>query len=266
MQAVIQKLELKKILNRQYLRVELLDENGIKRVLDNPFLSGDINFRRQVFGILSACDCFDLMKLATNNPIQRKTMGYYQNGLQILENENEEWFNQNKKTGLYMCEKPSQKARDFFDTLVSQNLYNVRKDDGSIEMIVSQSGTFQLLFTSKCGSVFFTTGQIYYGMGYPLTIGRGNANPRDTAFSAKMFTSFIVNLMKFYGINDLLDFGGNKDSLPIVEIGLNNANKITTITNPVSGMGLEIGSEYRIVNIFELEEKERKSKEKKKEI
>lgn len=87
MQAIIQKLELKNFLNRHYLKVELLDDNGVKRNLDNPFLSDDINFRKQVFGILCACDNFDLMRLATNNPKQRKMIGYYQNGLQILENE-----------------------------------------------------------------------------------------------------------------------------------------------------------------------------------
>lgn len=258
MQAVIQKLELKKILNRYYIRIELLDEDGVIRVLDNPFLSDNINFRKQVFGILSSCDNFDLMKLATDNPIPRKTSGYYQNGLQILENENGEWFNLNKKTGLYMCQKPKQKTHDFFDNLVSQSICNVRKDEGIIEMMVSQSGTFQLLFTCNLGSAFYTTGQIYYGFGYPLTIGGSDANPRDIAYSAKMFTSFIVSLMRFYGVNDMLDFGGNKNNLPVVEIVLNEENKITTITNPINGMGLKIDTEYSIVNIFELDKAPKK--------
>ena len=257
MQAVIQKLELKRILNRCYLRIELLDENGVKRSLDNPFLSDDINFRRQVFGILSACDSFDLMKLAANNPNQRKMIGYYQNGLQILENENGEWLSLNKETGLYICKKPDKKTRKVFDMLIEQNMFNGDKEEGVIEGILSQSGTFQLLFNCKFGATYFTTGQIYYGFGYPLTVGT-NANPSDVALSAKKFTSFIVSLMKLYGINDLLKFGGNIDKLPVVKIELNNDNKITSITNQTTGMGLAIGTEYEIVNIFELEEQREK--------
>ena len=64
--------------------------------------------------------------------------------------------------------------------------------------------------------------------------------------------------MKLYGINDLLKFGGKIDKFPIVEIELNNDNKITSITNPTTGMGLAMGTSYEIVNIFELEEQRRK--------
>lgn len=256
MQAIIQKLELKKFLNRCYLRIELLDENGVKRNLENPFLSDDINFRKQVFGILCACNSFDLMKLATNNPKQRKMIGYYQNVLQILENENEEWLSLNRKTGLYRCKKTDKKTRAIFDTLIERKMFNLNKEEGLIKSIVSQSGTFQLQFTCKSSSTNFTTGQIYLGFGYPL-IGT-DANPSDVAFSAKKFTSFIVSLMKLYGINDLLKFGGNINNLPVVEIELNNDNKITSITNPITGMGLTIGTEYEIVNIFESEEPKRK--------
>lgn len=258
MQAIIQKLELKKILNRHYIKMELIDENGVKRSLDNPFLSDDINFRKQVFGILSACDCFDLMMLATDNPKPKKIVGYYQNSLQILENENKEWLSLNKKTVLYECKKPDKNTRAIFDTLVERKIFNGYKEEGIIESIVSRSGTFQLLFTGKSCSTFFITNQIYCGFGYPLTIGT-NANPNVTALSAKGFTSFIVSLMQLFGINDLLKFGGNIDKLPIVEIELNKANKISSITNRSTGMGLLIDKEYKIINIFELEEQKKQS-------
>lgn len=262
MQAVIQKLELKRILNRYYLKIELLDENGIKRSLDNPFLNDDINFRKQVFGVLSACGSFDLMKLATSNPKQKKMIGYYQNGLQILENENEEWLSLNRETGLYRCKKPNKKTRKVFNMLIEKNMFNVEKEEGIIERIISQSGTFQLTFNVKSGLEYFITGPIYNGFGYPLTVGT-DATPSDVAFFAKKFTSFIVSLMKLYGINDLLQFGGNIDNLPIVEIELNNDNEITTITNPTTGMGLAIDTEYEIINIFELEEQRKKQSYKK---
>lgn len=140
-------------------------------------------------------------------------------------------------------------------------MFNGDKEEGVIERIISQSGTFQLLFTCKIGSTFFTTGQIYYGFGYPLTIGK-DAKTSVVALSAKRFTSFIVSLMKLYGINDLLKFGGNTDNLPVVEIELNNDNKITSITNPTTGMGLNISTEYEIVNLFEPEEQKRNNNKK----
>jgi len=257
MQAVIKKLEFKKIMNRHYIKIELIDENGITHFIDNPLLSDDINFRKQVFGILSACNCYDLMRLATNNPKPKRMIGYYQEGLKILENENEEWLSLNRKTGLYSCQKPNKKTHKVFEILAEQNMFNVAKEKGFIDRIVSESGIFNLQFTGKIYTTHFTTGQIYYGFGYPITIGL-DANPSNTALSAKMFTSFIESLLKLYGINDLLKFGGNIDNLPIVEIELNNDNKITSITNPTTGMGLSIGKKYEIINNFELKEQKEK--------
>lgn len=257
MQAVIQKLELKKIKNRHYIKIELIDENGVKRNIDNPLLSDEISFRKLVFGILSACNCYDLMRLATNNPNHKKIIGYCQNGLQILQNENNEWLSLDRYSSQYICKKPSRKTRKVFEMLIKQKKFNIDKEEGVIESIVSESGTFQLLFTSKLGTTFFLTGQIYYGLGYPIDIGY-DITPSNELKSAKMFTSFIVSLMKLYGINDLLKFGGNINNLPIVEISINNDNKITSITNQTTGMGLGIGTRYEIINIFELEKQRNK--------
>lgn len=262
MQAVIQKLELKKIINRHYIKIELIDEFGAKHTIDNPFLSDDINFRRIVFGLLTACGTHDLMRLATSNPETRKMVGYYQNGLQILENENMEWFSLNRKTGLYTCKKPNKKTHQILEELAKRNDLDISTEEGIIEKITSESGTFVMEFSTKAYSTYFVTGQIYYGFGYPISIGR-NADPTNTALSAKLFTSFIESLMKFYGINDLLQFGGKTDNLPIVEIALNKDNKINSITNPTTGIGIKIGNEYEIINNSKPEE--RKDKELKKE-
>lgn len=258
MQAVIQKLELKKILNRHYIKIELIDELGIKRNIDNPLLSDNINFRRLVFGILSACGNYDLMRIATENPEPQKMSGYYQNGLIILENEKGEWLSLDRKIGLYRCQQPTPETRKNFELIIENNMLDLSKDEGIIDRIVSESGVFLLRFIGKSSATHFITGQIYYGLGYPITIGK-NADPSNIAISAKMFTTFITSLMKLYGINDLLQFGGNTDNLPIVEIELNNNNKISTITNPTTGMGLAIGKKYEIINIHEL----RKQKEEK---
>lgn len=257
MKAVIQKLELKKVWDRHYIKIELIDENGVKRNINNPLLSDEINFRKQVFGIMSSCNCYDLMRLTTNNPNCRKMIGYYQNGLQILENKKKEWLKFDKDNGIYICKKPSRKLHKMFDILIEQKMFKGYKEEGIIETIASQSGTFQLLFTCQTTSTWLITGQIYYGFGYPINIGT-NINPSDEKESAKMFTSFIISLMKLYGINDLLKFGGKIDNLPVVEIELNNDNEITSITNPTTGMGLAIGTGYEIVNISKLKEYKRK--------
>lgn len=65
------KIKLKKLINRYYFRIELVDENGGTHILDKPLLCDYINFRRQVFGIMSACGSYDLMELATTNPIEK---------------------------------------------------------------------------------------------------------------------------------------------------------------------------------------------------
>lgn len=72
MKAVIKKVELKRIVNKYYFKITLSDDNGNIFVIDKPFLSDPINFRKQVFGIMAACGCFDLIRLATNNPISKK--------------------------------------------------------------------------------------------------------------------------------------------------------------------------------------------------
>lgn len=52
MKAIIKKIELKKMLNKYYLKVTM-ESQGKEYVLSNPLLGDPINFRKQVFGILS---------------------------------------------------------------------------------------------------------------------------------------------------------------------------------------------------------------------
>lgn len=257
MKAAIRKLELKKIMNRHYIKIELADEKGIPRMVNNSVLSDDIHFRKLVFGILSACNCYDLMRLATSNPNCKKMVGYYQHGLRILENDHKECLTFDEKNCEYTCKKMNRKTRELIDMVVEYKEFHCDKEEGIIECITSQSGTFQLLFTCKAGSTFFTTGQIYTGFGYPLST-RTPVHPDNEAKSARMFTSFIVSLMKLYGVQDLLQFGGVIDQLPEVEISIHN-HKITTITNATTGMGLSIGADYEIINMFELEKQKNKS-------
>lgn len=251
MEAIINKIQLKKILNRYYLKIVLIDLDGNIRKVDTP-LNSVISFRKQIFGILSACGTFDLMKLATENPIPKKVIGYYTYKLQILENDKNEWLIYDKDRVEYTCKKVNKKQKKMMDTLIKSNLSSISKEEGRIERIISQSGVFQLLFNSRGGITSFTTGQIYYGFGYPLDIGN-EENTDEVEKSAKLFTSFIISLVKFYGINDLLDFGKNKDNPPLVEITINKNNEITSIVNPNTGIGLSVDEKYDVINVFKLE-------------
>lgn len=60
-------------MNKYYFKIELTDINGCVHVINKPFLSDAINFRRQVFGIMSACGTYDLMRLATDEPVYKKS-------------------------------------------------------------------------------------------------------------------------------------------------------------------------------------------------
>lgn len=253
MKAVIKKIKLKKLINKYYFRIELVDENRCPHVLDKPLLCEYINFRRQLFGIMSACGSYDLMQLATTNPIEKRVKGYYINGLQILENKDKEWLRYDKEKRKYVCDI-DKKGRKIIDLLISQNLSNIEVMDGKIESIVSRSGVFSMLFTSKSASTFYMTShtQIFWGFGSPINIG----NPEDivgATESAKVFASFIVSLMNFYKTDDLLNIGGNIENYPVVEITINNNNEISSITNPSTGMGFSIDKGYEFIDINKLE-------------
>lgn len=258
MEAVIKKVELKKFINRYYFKITLMDTNGNTYVIDKPFLSDCVNFRKQVFGIMAACGSYDLMKLATDRPVSKKVVGYYMNGLKILENENNEWFSYDLNKSEYTCNKLAKNKLELLETLIKQSNPSMVKEVGNIENIESRSGIFSMLFTGKSASTFYICGQqIYYGFGYPINIG-DSENQENTKIAAQIYTSFIVNLMKFYGIEDLLHFGGNTDKLPVVEITLNNKNEIDSITNPNTGLGFSINKKYDIFNVSEIEKEKTK--------
>ena len=72
-----------------------------------------------------------------------------------------------------------------------------------------------------------------------------------------MFTSFITSLIDFYGEDDLLKFGGTIERYPEVEITLNHSNKINSIYNPNTGLGIRIGQNYEMLDISKTPEQEK---------
>lgn len=255
MEAIIRKIELKKDWNKYYFQIELIDRKGKIHVINDSSYSNPIEFRKMVFGLMSAIGNYDLMTLATNNPIEKKVKGYYIGGLKIIENENNEWFSFNQEKNTYTCEKANEDKKEILKLLMDTKKYDMSIEDGTIEKISSESGVFSLRFRGKVWVTHFLCNQIYYGFGYPLGISN-NYNEEDKIKASKNFVQFIVSLMRFYKINDLLDFGVNKEKDLIVEITLDN-NKIKTITNTETGLGLKIDDNIEIINMHELD-KERK--------
>lgn len=251
MEAVIKKIKLKNILNRYYFSLEIQSVEGKVYHVDKPLLSDPISFRKQVFGIMAACNQFDLLRLSSDNPIYKEVIGYYSNGLQIIENNKNEWFSYNIKTSSYFCDQSSQSVKELFSMAVNKKIPDVSVNKGRIESISSGSGVLQIFFKSNGLGTFMNTGQVYYGFGYP--IGIGSIEDKEIINSASLsFQSFILSIMNFYGVDDLLKLSGNIDKYPIVDITVYK-NKIKSITSFETGMGISIGKSYEIINVFEPE-------------
>lgn len=258
MKAIIRKIELKKMLNKYYLKVTM-ESQGKEYVLSNPLLGDPINFRKQVFGILSACDCYDIMKLGRENPTPQPATGYYfeNGGYKIFENKIGQWFLFNNKVGRYSCEKADEDIKKLIQKAQEYNISTVTVNKGTIESITSRSGVFNILFQAESGiGSCFTTGQVYWGFGAPINIGN-QASESEKMESAKNFTSFIVNIMKFCRADDLLKLGGEVEKYPEVEMALNHSNKVTSITNSTTGLGLGIEKNYEILDFSKARGKER---------
>lgn len=249
MEAIIKKIKLKSLLNKYYFSLEIQSIDGKVYHIDKPLLSDPISFRKQVFGIMAACNQFDLLRLGNDNPAYKEVIGYYFNGLQIIENEQKEWFSYDKKRSIYFCEEGSQSVKELFSIAVNRKIPDVFIDKGRIESISSGSGVLQIFFKSNGLGTFMNTGQVYYGFGYP--IGIGSTEDKEGIKNASLsFQSFILSIMKFYGVDDLLKLSGRVDKYPIVDITVDK-NKIKNITSLETGMGISIGKNYEIINVFD---------------
>lgn len=251
MEAIIKKIKLKNKLNRHYFSLEIQSIDGKVYHVDKPLLSDPISFRKQVFGIMAACNQFDLLRLSNDHPIYKEVTGYYSNGLQIIENEKNEWFSYDKKQSVYFCDQSNQNVKELFSVAVNRKLPDISIDKGKIESISSGSGVLQIFFKSNGLGTFMNTGQVYYGFGYPIGIG-STEDKEGVKISSLAFQSFILCIMKFYGVDDLLELSGKIDKYPIVDITVDK-NKVISITSLETGMGISIGKSYEIINVFEPE-------------
>lgn len=252
MEAIITKIKLKKLFKKYYFAIELCDQSGNVYCIDKPFLNDKIQFRKMVFGIMAACNQFDLLRLGSDSPIYKEVKGYYSNGLEIIENSEDRWLLYNKKTNTYFCGDSNHQIKELYANASKRN-FDISINNGRIESITSGSGVFQLFFNSDGVGTFYNTGQIYYGFGYPIGIGDPE-NEENVKIATDAFQSFILSIMEFYGVTDLLELSGNVNKYPLVDINVSR-KKVTSITSLETGMGISIGEKYEIVNTVEMDYK-----------
>lgn len=208
MRAEITKMKLKSFKENKYFRIELKCEDGKTRIIDNPLLANSKNFRNQVFGIMKEIGFYDLLKLATTRIKPKKVTTWYdidRQRTEFIKNKKNMEFYFNKEKKIYCCEKFNRKIERIIESC--DWLY---KEDAEINSIISASSTFSIVLNFESGTTtYIDGGQMYMGFGNPIFIGE-NATENEIDYSSKFFETFIVALMDFYGINDLLNFGGSE--------------------------------------------------------
>lgn len=158
-----------------------------------------------------------------------------------------EWFTFHQQKREYVCTKEDLKTKAIFQHLLEHHFSDISIENGHIEKIESCSGVFQLLFHGDCGATFYTTGQLYYGFGSSICIG-DVTNEKTTLDATSMFLSFLVSLMSFYGVSDLLQLGGNVEKFPVVELHFDDENVLSSVTNTETGMGFSVGNGYSFLS------------------
>ena len=251
MDAVIKKIKLKKLLSKYYFSLELHAVDGNVYVVDKPFLSDPVNFRKQVFGIMAACNQFDLLKLGSDSPVYKEVTGYYLGVPRLFENEKGYTFGSKIDSSIYFYDKMEPNLKKEFHLAADINR-EVLIGKGKIERISSASGALIIFFSGEHYSYsMVSNGQIYYGMGYPIIIG-STSDKKIVMESSLSYQSFILAIMKFYEVDDLLELSGNVNNYPTVNITVDNG-KVVNITSLETGMGFSIGKRYEIINVFKPE-------------
>lgn len=263
MQAFIKSIKLKKTKNRQsYLSASLCDEQGhYIGTFGNSKISDPVNFRTFLFGIMGACDCFDLLKLSANSPKEKEIEYYYlPNDSKIIINENNLALAKHTNGG-YFCSKLDPRLERLCE------LKKVPREKGHITHIKSASGVFLIGINSRCGFTNFVTNQIYYGFSY-LWGKNENRKQEDIRLASAWFQSFIESVLKLYNTNDILKLNGPSiEKLPSLQAILDNNGSIIALTNTDKTFTLYLQeNEYVVTNDPNLDLSEIINKEKTKSL
>ena len=243
METLIRSIELKKLDNGNcYWELTLIDEQGnFIGKFGNQNINDAINFRKQTFGILSACNCFDLVRLGSSNPkylpilIKEKKFG----GVEYISSIGGKNFKLGEN-----CQYEITKSWNIFNKNKEMKKYTI----GQIERIVSQSGVFTIWLRTENYMTFFNTGQIYYGFGYPLPASSENLDENYINQSALIFKTFIEGILEIYGTKDLLKLSENKEiEYPKISVNVDEKGNILSIGSLTSDYELtENNSSYSI--------------------
>lgn len=241
MEAIINSIELVKINNnRCYFKVKLVDEQGnLIGYFGNSKLSDNINFRKQTFGILAACDCFDLLRVSSDSP---EFLPIYL-----------EYDSYDRITSIINMDG------DCF-SFIGDGRYGINKHSlenvdgvencGQILSITSRSGVFMIMVQTQVFVTSYVTGSVYFGFGYPLGNESSDLEPYYINLSANKFKTFIESILQIYKTNDLLELSRTSAlSYPRVLVEMDSRGKIVSIGNDKNNYYLtQNGNSYEIVD------------------
>lgn len=223
-----------------YFKVKLVDDNGnLIGYFGDSKINDNINFRKQLFGILAACDCFDLLKLSSDKP---EFLSIYL-----------EYDSFDRITSVINMDGNGLSCLD-------DGRYGVSKHDleklggienrGKILSISSRSGVFMIMVETRVFVTHYVTGSVYSGFGYPLDWNISKLEPHYINLSAMKFRTFIESILKIYKTNDLLLLGGSDIvNYPKVLIEVDPKGKVVAIGNDKNDYYLKKnGNSYEIVN------------------
>lgn len=216
--------------DESYFQLNLRDqENNQIGVFGSPYLTTPEDFRKETFGILSAINCQDLLKLGGNYnweiPIKFKCDS--RDNVNELINEKGERFHISNK-GEYQTESLVDDEREVFS--------------GKITQITSASDTFTIQIESENFTTHYVTGNLYYGFGYPLLSKTNNETVKSMACSH--YKSYLENILKFLGQDDLLRIGGEPSVLPSILIQRDENGNIIAIGSSENEYHLRINDNH----------------------
>lgn len=230
-----------------YFKVTLLDKEGnLIGYFGNEELSSPEAFRIETFGILTACNCFDLLRLGGEEikPLEvwmkydfrREKVLYIKNNNGITLDTDDLFYQTNKEI--------------FHKFRKNKNEKKVK-----IKKIVSESGTYIMYLYGEHCRTCFVPGNLYYGFGYPLTFKKNEVNAEGYLRTVLQYFFYIKNILKFYRTDDLMTLNRKRPSIyRKVSILLDENDEIYAIGNEETNMYLVIKEgKYEIIH----EEKEK---------
>lgn len=215
-----------------YFKVTLLDKDGsLMGYFGKENLSDPISFRKETFGILSSCNCFDLLKLGGEEitPLEI-TIEIHPIRDIVTSITNQSGVTLKNVEGNYVLNK----------NILHKFLNYKNEEKAQIENIISRSGVFEMILKGSPFYRFYTTGSVYYGFGYPL-ISFGEINEEDVLLTSTWYHSYITSILKFYKTDDLLTLNRKQPSIyRKVSILIDENNEIYALGNEETNMYLTI--------------------------